>query len=180
MHYYYYYYLKFCYLTGKMQLCDSAMFASQQNPKQQLREWSEDNGVKNTNPRERGLVEVTTANKQFRLLIRAAPLPPEVSTLLDKKADLLKALAALSGTSAGERRNVQSRMKESTLEGLQEFYRELSEAFSEAGSEWEGAVDCVMAFGPRRTGPNILLNRVAEYNRPSVWQGLHEGRVTLA
>ncbi len=36
----------------------------------------------------------------------------------------------------------------------------------------EGAVERIWAFGPRRCGPNILLNSVEGYRRPSVWQCL--------
>lgn len=39
-----------------------------------------------------------------------------------------------------------------------------------AGPDWIGAVEKIWSFGPRNCGPNILLNCVKGYNRPSVWQ----------
>lgn len=153
------------------------MIVSQQNTKQQPRELIEGNVDKSTSLEEKGLVEVTTANKQFRILMRAAPLPKEVTLLLDRKSDLLKTLASLSGGNIGDRKRTHAQMKDGSLDELQELYKELREAFEKAGNEWKGAVDCIMAFGPRRTGPNILLNRIAGYNRPSVWHVLQEGKM---
>ena len=46
--------------------------------------------------RERGLVEVKTANKQCCLHIRVLPLPPDVVRLLDEKVDLIRTLVSLS------------------------------------------------------------------------------------
>lgn len=40
------------------------------------------------------------------------------------------------------------------------------------GHRWRNAVERIWAFGPRRYGPNILLNGVESYQRPSVWQCL--------
>lgn len=66
-------------------------------------------------------------------------------------------------------------MREAAREELTTLRTELQEAFKAAGPQWADAVDHIWAFGPRRNGPNILLNRVPEYNRLSVWGVVEEG-----
>jgi len=44
---------------------------------------------------------------------------------------------------------------------LDEFRKRLTEAFAEAKAEkeiWNGVVDKIAAFGPRRVGPNVLVD----------------------
>lgn len=133
----------------------------------------ESEGVKNVLDKEKGLIEIKTANKQCGLHIKAMPLPGDVTQLLDKKSDLIKVLVTVaSATSITERRQLAGQVKSSTREALKSFYKELCHAFKEAGSVWDGAVDDIWAFGPRRIGSNVLLNRIPGYKRPSMWQSL--------
>jgi ribosome assembly protein 1 len=64
------------------------------------------------------------------------------------------------------------KIKESALEKLKEFYEILKNAFEESGEEWQDAADKIWAFGPRHVGPNILLNRIPDYQRPSIWRDI--------
>lgn len=130
-------------------------------------------GVKNVLDKEKGLIEIRTANKLCSLHIRAVPLPAEVVRLLDTKSDLIKVLVTVtSASSAAERKQLASEVKGSTREALKSFYQELCNAFKEAGSVWDGAVDDIWAFGPRRIGSNVLLNRIPGYKRPSMWHSV--------
>ena len=63
-------------------------------------------------------------------------------------------------------------MNEAAKENLQTVKRQLKEEFNKAGPEWQGAEDRIWCFGPRRCGPNVLLNNVPGYCRPSVWQAI--------
>ena len=130
-------------------------------------------GSKDVLDREKGLIEIRTRNKLCYLHIRAMPLPGEVVQLLDKKSDLIKVLVTVSSaSSAVERKQLASQVKASTREALKSFYQELCTAFKEAGSVWDGAADDIWAFGPRRIGSNVLLNRIPGYKRPSMWHSV--------
>lgn len=103
--------------------------------------------------------------------MRALPLPDDVTHLLEKESDLIKILVTLSSaTSLAERKQLVDQVKLPTREALKGFYEELCIAFKEAGTMWDGAADDIWAFGPRRIGSNVLLNRIPSYKRPSMWQ----------
>ncbi|CAB4024121.1 Elongation factor Tu GTP-binding domain-containing 1, partial [Paramuricea clavata] len=112
-----------------------------------------------------GLYRAQTGNKRCTIFIRACPLPDDVTRLLDTSPSLLKDLQFLRKTGTGK-------IKESALEKLKEFYEKLRNAFEESGEEWQDAADKIWAFGPRHVGPNILLNRISDYQRPSVWRDI--------
>ncbi|KAJ8398303.1 hypothetical protein AAFF_G00428730 [Aldrovandia affinis] len=92
-----------------------------------------------------GQVTLTTSNKMATVAVRAMPLPEEATRLLEASGELIRTM---------EHFNL------SAKEGK--------------GRRWRGAVERIWAFGPRRFGPNVLLNSVEGYGRPSVWQCLEE------
>ena len=65
------------------------------------------------------------------------------------------------------------KVKPETLQDLQKLKENLEKAFKSAGGrKWSAATNNIWAFGPRGNGPNLLLNRVNDYNRPSIWTSL--------
>lgn len=60
-------------------------------------------------------------------------------------------------------------MQAGTRQELNSLHSELKQEFESAGKQWSDAVDHIWAFGPRRNGPNILLNKVSGYKRLSMW-----------
>lgn len=126
---------------------------------------------KNVMEKDRGIIEIKTANKLCSVQVRALPLPDDVTQLLERKSDLIKILVTVSSaTSLGERKQLVDQVKLPTRELLKGLYQELCTAFKEAGTIWDGAADDIWAFGPRRIGSNVLLNRIPGYKRPSMWQ----------
>ncbi len=126
-----------------------------------------------------GLISVQTANRACTLQIQALPLPVEATELLEQNTHLLKALSLSNvGSSGGV-----VKLNERATQELKEFRTKLEEAFAssqngvdEPGSfNWQEAVDKIWCFGPRNTGPNVLLNAVPSYKRPSVWTALEDG-----
>lgn len=105
--------------------------------------------------------EKLTANKLCTLNLEARPLPAECVALLETNSHLIKCLV---------REEVE--VGKDTLAGLQELRTKLDSAFASAGPHWKGAVDKIWCFGPKHTGPNILLNAVQGYDRPSLWHHL--------
>ena len=106
-----------------------------------------------------------TGNKRCTIFIRACPLPDGITRLLDTSSSLLKDLHSLRKTGTGK-------IKESALEKLKEFYMKLKSAFGDSGEKWKETIDKIWAFGPRHVGPNILLNKIPEYQRPSIWRDI--------
>ncbi|XP_036442506.1 elongation factor-like GTPase 1 isoform X2 [Colossoma macropomum] len=114
-----------------------------------------------------GLVTLTTPNKMATVGIRAIPLPEEVTRLLEGNSELIRTMEQFS-LFAREGKTLEISQK--TLEEIQGFRSKLEGLLQ--GRKWRNAVERIWAFGPRRCGPNILLNNVEGYKRPSVWQCL--------
>nr|XP_057934508.1 elongation factor-like GTPase 1 isoform X2 [Doryrhamphus excisus] len=114
-----------------------------------------------------GLVTLITPNKLATVSVRAIPLPPEVSRLLEDSSALIRTLEQVN-MSLKEGRNVDISVR--TLEAIADLKAQLGSMLQ--GRKWRNAVDYIWAFGPRRCGPNILLNNVEGYQRPSLWQCL--------
>lgn len=115
-----------------------------------------------------GLVTLTTPNKMATIGVRAVPLPEEVTRLLEKNAELIRIMEHFN-LLAREGKALEISSK--TLEEIRAFKAELERHLQ--GRKWRNAVEQIWAFGPRRYGPNILLNNVEGYQRPSIWQFLN-------
>ncbi|KAM3877344.1 elongation factor-like GTPase 1 [Diretmus argenteus] len=117
-----------------------------------------------------GLVTITTPNRLATVGVRAIPLPQEVTHLLERSSELIRTLEQVNmSLREGRRLEVSPR----TLEAVAGLKAQLESLLQ--GRKWRNAVDHIWAFGPRRYGPNILLNSVEGYQRPSVWQCLVRG-----
>ena len=130
----------------------------------------------NTDKKDQGLISLTTPNQESTILVRAWALPEAVTSLLESNKDILKSLVQHACVSVAGMSELQKgdRMNEDTITELKELHEKLKVEFDAAGSQWEGAVDQIWAFGPRGNGPNILLNRVPGYTRPKVWDCLED------
>ena len=131
---------------------------------------------------EEGVVKIYTRGKSCMIQVRAVPLPPEVTDILENSQFLIKMLdqyisACVSGK-AKAKLGQSTKLKESTKNDIREFKDKLEKAFTEAGKQWKDCVNKIWAFGPRRVGPNLLLNKVEGYNRISVWKCL-DGDLSL-
>ena len=120
------------------------------------------------------VITMTTANKACSLQLEAFPLPSQVTALLENNTNILKSLNLLNSGTAKE----EIKLNQKTLEGLRDLKTNLQSAFSidppSTDFPWEQAVDLIWSFGPRNSGPNILLNGVDGYERVSVWSAALE------
>ncbi len=125
-----------------------------------------------------GLVQMSTPNGLCTLRIRAVPLPGEVTRLLETNEDSIKTLHRFTVAKIGDKSETGSVgvMTDETKKTLLEFKAKLKELLDASGSEWSESVDRIWSFGPRKVGPNMLLNRLEDYNRPSVWTCLESGK----
>ena len=129
----------------------------------------------NTVTKETQVITMTTANKACSLQLEAVPLPEQVASLLENNAGLLKSLNLLNSGAAKE----EVKLNQKTLEALRELKSNLQSAFnsdppSESNFRWEEAVNHIWSFGPRHSGPNLLLNGIEGYGRGSVWSSALE------
>ncbi|SCV72655.1 BQ2448_4192 [Microbotryum intermedium] len=102
--------------------------------------------------------------------VRAVPLPEAITTFLVANMSTLKRLQRdrRAGKSVDEDGVVESRGE--ALEGVEpvkpgEFWTELEALFKKAGRDWVGLADQIWAFGPKRVGPNILVDRTSGHAR---------------
>ncbi|KAJ4295020.1 Cytoplasmic GTPase/eEF2-like protein (ribosomal biogenesis) [Kalmusia sp. IMI 367209] len=130
----------------------------------------------------RGTVITTTVSKQVTVRLRVRPLPPSVTEFLGKNAGAIKRLFSdqrdeeetqqnANDTSADAPAVEQDGMEEAeqletghTLT-QEEFRKQLEDAFKEAKGQreiWADVIEKITAFGPRRIGPNILVDVTEE------------------
>ncbi|RYP31807.1 hypothetical protein DL767_005538 [Monosporascus sp. MG133] len=132
----------------------------------------------------RGVVVGMTSSKQVSVTVRVRPLPADVTDFLLKNGGAIKRLyserKALSETAegngaSGEQEKVEA--DEEVPEGkglsLDELRKRLQTSLeSGKGREvWKDMVDKIVAFGPRRTGPNILVDSTNESYFSKIFAG---------
>ena len=125
----------------------------------------------------RGTIIGVTSSGQVTVRLRVRPLPTEVTTFLNKNITAIRRLYS-------NRKAEEEDKKKSTENGinenmdidepdddgntgairvlsLEDFKKQLHQAFEKVKGErdvWAGAVERITAFGPRRTGPSILID----------------------
>ncbi|KAJ5279631.1 hypothetical protein N7478_005003 [Penicillium angulare] len=127
----------------------------------------------------RGAVLSVSPSKQMTLRLRVVPLPEAVTEFLIKQGGTVKQLQSkkrAEGKSDDETtETVQAvdstavdaadEAREGAILSLTEFRDELNKVFDEEVKEdkelWKNVVDRITAFGPRRIGPNILVDATA-------------------
>lgn len=124
----------------------------------------------------RGTVIGETAGKHVSVRLRVRPLPPSVTEFLGKNAGAIKKLYAERRAEEETNNNTQNHVvPETEDDGIHEadkreighslsfddFKKQLHDAFAQAKGQkevWTDVIDKITAFGPRRIGPNILVD----------------------
>ncbi|KAJ6102803.1 hypothetical protein N7486_005230 [Penicillium sp. IBT 16267x] len=124
----------------------------------------------------RGGVLAVSPSKQMTLRLRVVPLPEAVTEFLTKQVGTVKRLQSEKraetksdepATENGQEANVDAadEAQEGSVLSLVQFREELTEIFEKEVKEdkelWKNVVDRITAFGPRRIGPNILVDATA-------------------
>lgn len=135
----------------------------------------------------RGGVVGITSSKQVTLTVRVRPLPAEVTDFLGKNAGAIKHLYAkkaaatskdANGNSADESNSDDGSIDEDTdileAKGLsvEDFKKQLKTVLETGkGREpFKNIIDNIAAFGPRRTGPNLLIDATKEGCLPKAFE----------
>lgn len=108
--------------------------------------------------------------------IRAAPLPESITNFLIANLPTLKKLQrdrrlgnAKSIPENDSVDDIRPEGVDASLEvTVEEFWGRLEGLCTEAGKEWVGVAEQVWAFGPRRIGPNLLIDRTTDSTRSFV------------
>ncbi|KAG0125842.1 hypothetical protein HOY82DRAFT_570872 [Tuber indicum] len=117
----------------------------------------------------RGTVQVVTASKQVSIRIRIRPLPNRVTEFLIENIGSIKKLYSERRGSeevvVAAENEVSADLEESDgtqkvkVLSLREFKEGLKKSFEGVGQEvWNDVVEKIAAFGPRRIGPNLLID----------------------
>lgn len=133
----------------------------------------------------RGCVLSVSPSKQMTVRLRVVPLPEAVTDFLTKQFGTIKRLQsekrtaaeakAESGSTEGAAQNGQQaeatdadaadEAREGNILSLTDFRKELDQIFNDEVKDdkelWKDVVDRITAFGPRRIGPNILVDATA-------------------
>ena len=123
----------------------------------------------------RGTAVGVTTSKQVTIRLRVRPLPTPVTEFLESNSSAIRRLYAEkkaeeeshlgsvydpeeTGDASGD---VQSNAVPSGLSSLEDFKKALKSVFAEEQEQseaWSDVIENIVAFGPRRTGPNILVD----------------------
>ncbi|GME49068.1 elongation factor 2 [Neofusicoccum parvum] len=127
----------------------------------------------------RGTVVSVTTSKNVTIRLRVRPLPAPVTEFLSKNSGAIKQMYFERSAAEEQKRDgsiSEGQPTEGGEEGIEvdaavtetgqiltvkEFRKQLLEAFAEAKGEsevWAGVAEKIAAFGPKRTGPNLLID----------------------
>ncbi|KAL3459091.1 P-loop containing nucleoside triphosphate hydrolase protein [Aspergillus heterothallicus] len=128
----------------------------------------------------RGGVLTVSASKQLTIRLRVVPLPSVVTEFFTKHVGTIKKLQSEKRTAKAETDNealpsestqqddaadAAGEAREGALLSLEDFKKELNKIFADEVKEdtelWKEVAERVISFGPRRTGPNILVDATA-------------------
>lgn len=118
-----------------------------------------------------GRVQIETPGKRFSMRLRAVSLPEEITNVLEKNVEVIKTMPQIQGP--GHLDQTEEEIETNKKLGLQwrskitKLHHRLNHVFGMNG--WgDNAADRILSFGPRRCGPNVLLN-YTPITLPCLW-----------
>lgn len=123
----------------------------------------------------RGTVMATTASKQITIRLRVLPLPSKTTEFVERNVGIIRQLYAEKkaqeksrqimgdeGEENLEHEDTASKTHRPDLISVLDFKSKLQDTFTEEAASqsetWANVADNITAFGPRRIGPNILID----------------------
>ncbi|KAK2767064.1 Cytoplasmic GTPase/eEF2-like protein (ribosomal biogenesis) [Arachnomyces sp. PD_36] len=121
----------------------------------------------------RGTMLAVSSSKQLTVRVRVRPLPAAVTEFLTKHAGTVKRFYSEKRARGGGKEDIEADDKSDEVDGgkthekltlsLAAFKKELTKLFMETKEDvWQGVVEKITDFGPRRAGPNILVDATAD------------------
>jgi len=105
---------------------------------------------------EEELVVMETPNKQCLVKVRAVPLPTSLARLLEDQSDLLRAMDRQKG-----------QLTSNTIEEVDKLRKQVVKLL-ESDERLAGTGDKIWSLGPKRSGPNMLIN-MTDFSSSGVW-----------
>jgi ribosome assembly protein 1 len=120
----------------------------------------------------RGTIHGNVQGNLVEFTVRARPLPAEITAFLTAHIETLKRVVQRERelSNKAEPATYEDSTQDTGAEGQGEqaaalanlnpddFWKHLEALFTKAGREWQGVASRIWAFGPRRIGPNILVD----------------------
>jgi ribosome assembly protein 1 len=113
------------------------------------------------------------AERTVKITVRCRPLPLEITNYLEGNQDLT-------------RRFIERAQGAADVEGfatVQSYRDELRALFGAAGPEWSSVFNStsskIWAFGPKRVGPNVLINSIPSFHTSPFWRSITESSVSV-
>ncbi|KAF9172877.1 Cytoplasmic GTPase/eEF2-like protein (ribosomal biogenesis) [Mortierella sp. AD011] len=121
----------------------------------------------------RGTIVATTPNRHVRFVVRTVPIPEDLKKYLVDHGEQIQAYVESSlATNSSSKGPSSSPSLPAALHNVEEtklqekLMSELEPLFAKAGDDWKGKEKDILAFGPRRIGPNLLINDLGiEFSR---------------
>lgn len=115
----------------------------------------------------RGTIVASVQSGLLTIAVRALPMPEDITAFLTANMTTLKRLQRDRRNVAREDDGVDElrgdvTTDESRVVKHEVFWTELEKVLQKAGKEWSGLADQIWAFGPRRVGPNLLIDRTGQ------------------
>lgn len=128
----------------------------------------------------RGVVEVLTPNKRCRIRIRATPLPETVIDLLVSETECLKIIAKMITSRGNPSQATFEELSDTNKKRIGDLKKQLESAFEECRkdrAEWRhlfqsDLVNRIWSFGPRYSGPNLLVSSEDVKLKFDIWSKL--------
>ncbi|KAJ9117235.1 hypothetical protein QFC20_000380 [Naganishia adeliensis] len=100
---------------------------------------------------------------------QAALLPPKIVEFLQSQTNTIANLMVERDASREEETRIEGVPNASEgnvhVLGPKEFWIKLDELLKQAGGEWQDVAGSIWAFGPKRVGPNMLIDRTQQKRR---------------
>lgn len=122
----------------------------------------------------RGTVVASTTSERVSIRLRVRPLPITVTKFVEKHVSIIRHLYAAQKAREKDRQEAENDLEDLSehedmsgdsqgidLISIADFKTKLQDTFGEAASQseiWSNVVDKIAAFGPRRIGPNVLID----------------------
>ncbi|OAQ26834.1 P-loop containing nucleoside triphosphate hydrolase protein [Linnemannia elongata AG-77] len=114
----------------------------------------------------RGTIVATTPNRHVRFVVRTVPIPEDLKKYLLDHAEQIQSYVEDNGGSSNTKNNSGAAVLMGEVEtgekakAQKKLLDELTPLFAQAGEDWKGREKDILAFGPRRVGPNLLINQL--------------------
>ncbi|KAF9141354.1 Cytoplasmic GTPase/eEF2-like protein (ribosomal biogenesis) [Linnemannia schmuckeri] len=112
----------------------------------------------------RGTIVATTANRHVRFVVRTVPIPEDLKKYLLDHAEQIQTYVEDKSRNAKNNSGAAVLTEEvetgEQAKAQKKLLDELTPLFAQAGEDWKGREKDILAFGPRRVGPNLLINQL--------------------